>query len=150
MPRELKVLRGNPGKRRLPPPVPAPAGAPACPPHLQGEARKEWRRLVRELRATGLLSKLDRGVLALYCQAWERWIEAERRLREAGPVVSVGPAGVPQVSPWFSVAHREMETVRKLLSELGLSPSARARVGASVQREEADPLLELVRRQAGG
>ena len=56
---------------------------PNCPAHLLPEARKEWKRITPELERYGLVSKLDRASLALYCQAWARWVWAERQLQRA-------------------------------------------------------------------
>lgn len=54
---------------------------PDCPPHLLKEARKEWRRITPELERYGLVSKLDRGALALYCQAWAWMVYHEEQLQ---------------------------------------------------------------------
>jgi hypothetical protein len=37
------------------------AKLPPCPPHLQGEARKEWRRMGRKLLEAGLVAEVRRG-----------------------------------------------------------------------------------------
>jgi P27 family predicted phage terminase small subunit len=59
---------------------------PNCPPHIRGEARKEWRRIGSELVRLGLVARIDKAALALYCQLWQRWIEAEDAVREIGLV----------------------------------------------------------------
>jgi len=45
-----------------------PAAIPKCPRHLDKEAKKEWRRMVKELEPLGILTRLDKAVLARYCQ----------------------------------------------------------------------------------
>ena len=53
-PTNLKLLRGNPGKRKLNTNEPDPAPAiPPCPGHLDKVAKKEWRRISKELLALG-------------------------------------------------------------------------------------------------
>lgn len=80
-PTHLKVLEGNPGKRALNKHEPKPAvKVPSCPRHLVGEAKKEWRRISRELITLNLLTEVDRAALAAYCQAWARWVYAEERI----------------------------------------------------------------------
>ena len=65
LPSNVVRLRGNPGKRRRNDAEPRPAPrVPTCPACLDGEARKEWKRLVAELADLGLLTRLDRGLLA--------------------------------------------------------------------------------------
>jgi P27 family predicted phage terminase small subunit len=65
-----------------------PACVPNCPPHIQGEARKEWQRIGKELVRLKLVARIDKAALALYCQLWQRWIEAENAVRELGLVVT--------------------------------------------------------------
>lgn len=60
-----------------------PEGTPDCSDHLSDEARAELRRLVETLVSMGVISNVDRAVLAAYCQAYGRWVEAEQKLNEA-------------------------------------------------------------------
>ena len=49
-PTALKVLEGNPGKRKLNDNEPRPEKkAPSCPKWLEPEAKKEWRRLAKKM-----------------------------------------------------------------------------------------------------
>ena len=53
LPSNVVRLRGNPGKRRLNDAEPRPAPkVPACPSCLGDEARKEWKRLAKELASS--------------------------------------------------------------------------------------------------
>lgn len=137
-PLEVKRLLGNPGKRPLPAPGPRPpTKRPRCPKHLEGEARREYRRLAKLLEGLGLVSELDRAALAAYATAWARWIEAEQALKAEGPVVKA-PSGYPVQNPWLPVANRAIAQVVKLLAEFGLTPAARARLGAAAGRPADD------------
>src|SRR5690606_26210093 len=99
-PTHLKVLRGNPGKRPLPANEPQPKPkAPPCPAHLDAEAKREWRRMVKELEPLGLLTKIDRAALAAYCQAWSRWVQAEEMIRKTGMIVKAPNTGFPIQNP---------------------------------------------------
>jgi phage terminase small subunit len=85
LPSNVIRLRGNPGKRRLNDAEPRPAArSPACPACLGDEARKEWQRLSKELAELGLLTGIDRGLLAAYCQAHALWVEAVSSLGRYG------------------------------------------------------------------
>ncbi len=122
-PTRLKALAGNPGKRPLNRHEPQPKpGLPRCPAQLSEEAKREWKRISKELDRLGLLTVLDRAALSAYCQAWGRWIEAEERLRQHGVIVK-SPSGFPVQSPYLSVANKAMAQMSKLLVEFGLSPS---------------------------
>ena len=64
-PTAIKELEGNPGKRPLNKNEPKPkAKAPKCPPWLESDAKKEWRRLSKELEAMGLLTQVDMAAFA--------------------------------------------------------------------------------------
>ncbi len=137
-PTHLKVITGNPGKRPLNTREPKPAVAmPTCPAHLNPSAKAEWKRLAHELHRLGILSNLDRAALAAYCQAYGRWVEAEKKLKET-PAILKMPSGYLQQNPWLTIANKQLELLQKFASELGLSPSSRSRV-ASVQPFQPKP-----------
>src|SRR5687768_15051802 len=56
---------------------------PDCPKHLWPEARREWKRVSAELEDAGLVAKIDRAALALYCQAWARMVWHEEMFTAA-------------------------------------------------------------------
>jgi P27 family predicted phage terminase small subunit len=129
-PTALKLLKGNPGKRPLNEREPKPSpGAPAAPAHLDEEAHREWDRVIVTLDQLGLVTTLDRAALAGYCQAWSRWVDAEMKLREYGAVLKSPTKGVPLLSPYLTIANRALEQMRQFLSEFGMSPASRTRIG---------------------
>ena len=69
--------------------------------------------------------------LATYCQAYGRWVEAERRLAETPPLLKT-PAGYVQASPWIAISNKQVELMTRLMGELGLSPSARSRLAVQI------------------
>ena len=128
-PTALHVLRGNPGKRRRNPrePRPPPLEALEAPAWLDPAAREEWLRLAPLLGQLGVVTATDVDALAAYCEAWTTWKQATRKLRQNGLVVTTGD-GDPVVSPYVKIAHNAMAHCARLLVELGMTPSARARV----------------------
>jgi len=127
-PTRLKLLRGNPSKRKPRTGEPKPEGAkPDCPAHLEGDARQEWDRLSGELFALGLLTRLDAAPLAAYCVSFARWVEAEAGVKEMGLVVK-SPTGFPQKNPFLSIAEESLRQMRAFATEFGLSPSSRTRI----------------------
>jgi P27 family predicted phage terminase small subunit len=145
-PTTLKILEGNPGKRSLKDgPPPAPAGIPECPDFLDDEARAEWFRMTKELLDMGLLTRADRTALAAYCVAYSRWVAAEAQVRRLGPIVKSPLKNFPMKSPYLTVADQALETMRKFMVELGLSPSSRSRIrvpGNPRATDEFDAFLE--------
>lgn len=70
-PTAMKELEGNPGKHPLNTSEPKPnKKAPACPKWLEPEAKKEWRRLAKQMEAIGILTEVDMAAFAGYCQAY--------------------------------------------------------------------------------
>ena len=137
-PTHLKVLHGNPGKRSINKREPKPkVEIPRCPSHLNKEAKKEWKRISKDLVQLGLLSNIDRAALAGYCQAWGRWLESETLLREHGTLIK-SPSGFLMQSPILAIANKALEQMRQYLNELGLSPASRSRVTAAPRNEEDD------------
>lgn len=77
-----------------------------------------------------ILTDLDRSALAAYCQAYGRWVEAERRLHETPMLLKI-PSGVVQQNPWLTIANKQLELMHKYLTEFGLSPVSRSRVSVA-------------------
>jgi P27 family predicted phage terminase small subunit len=127
-PTRLKFLTGNPGKRPMNEHEPRPEPAiPECPPELSPLARREWDRLVSELCALRMLTKLDRGALASYCGAYALWAEATEAIQKFGVMIK-SPQGFPIQSPYLSIANRQAEIMMRIASEFGFTPASRGRI----------------------
>lgn len=125
---------------------------------MWAEAKKEFRRITPELLKYGLVSKIDRAALALYCQSWAELVYYEkmylRQIRDAetkraaaeakgevyfgfdGLTVST-PNGGSQYSPYWVAKNKARDQVDKFLQSFGLSPSSRARVSVSDNRQQS-------------
>lgn len=80
------LMRGNASKKalsELQEEIQLLVETPDCPKHLWPEARREWRRIAAELEDAGLVAKVDRAELALYCQHWARWVWHEEMFKRA-------------------------------------------------------------------
>jgi len=143
-PTALKILEGNPGKRQLNTNEPTPVKkAPKCPSWLDNDAKKEWRRLTKQLEDLGLLTTIDMAAFAGYCQAYARWKEAEEFISKHGTIVKT-PSGYWQQVPQVSIAQTYLKIMNKFCEQFGLTPSARSRIVADTgQQNEADP-MELI------
>jgi P27 family predicted phage terminase small subunit len=138
LPSNVVRLRGNPGKRRLNDAEPRPASrVPACPACLGDEARKEWKRLAKELAELGLLTGLDRAMLAAYCHAHALWVQAVASIERYGTMVK-SPNGYPMQSPYVAVANKQVDIMVRIASEFGMTPSSRTRIRVGEKTPE-DP-----------
>ena len=128
----LKLVQGNPGKRKLNAAEPvAPPAIPVPPTWLSEAARLEWERSAPLLKDAGLLSNLDRNAFATYCQTYARLMEAEEQLRKFGLIVK-SPTGHVRQSPFLAVVNKCVAQMALLGAEFGLTPSSRSRVKADV------------------
>ncbi len=89
----------------------------------------------------GVLTVADRAALAVYCQTYSRWVEAEEKLAST-PMLLKTPSGYVQQSPWLSVANKQMELMARYMGELGLTPVARARLDIG-QESPADQVTTI-------
>ena len=110
---------------------------PSVPSHLSDDAKKEWRRVARELHGLGLLTSIDRTALAAYCETYVTWTEALAQCRSAGMIVETTNGNLVQ-NPYLSVANQAEKRMKGWLSEFGMTPSSRTRVNVEAA-EEADP-----------
>lgn len=146
LPTKLKFVRGTLRKGRVNAHEPVlEVEIPPCPRELGAAAKKEWKRIAPELAGMGLLSRIDRAALALYCDSYGRWLEAIGALKKFGVVIK-STNGYPVQSPFVAIANKAGEQVRLLLSEFGMSPSSRTRVHAIPLANE-DNALEALRRR---
>jgi P27 family predicted phage terminase small subunit len=150
-PTALKRIDGNPGKRAINRTEPQfAAKAPSCPRHLTPEARREWRRVTRELLDKNLLQVVDRAALAAYCQSWARWVEVEEKMADPKfELIGVTDKGYEYVSPWLTVANQALKQMRSFLTEFGLTPASRTRIQVPEQAEH-DEYDKYRRSRPGG
>jgi P27 family predicted phage terminase small subunit len=147
-PRQLKILKGNPGKRPLRDEPEPEQKVPECPEELTADAKKEWERITVLLSSCGLVTEIDRAALAAYCQVYSRWLEAEREIEELGLVVKT-PNGYPILSPYLSVANKALHQMQSFLIEFGMSPAARSRISAAPPKGDESPKARKAKRMFG-
>jgi P27 family predicted phage terminase small subunit len=139
-------LYGNPGKRPLNDREPRPKpDLPTCPAHLDPEAKKEWRRVARSLHACGILTIVDRAVLAAYCQSYSRWVKLEGIVQRAGEVIFHPTTKTFYPNPYLGALNNALRNMHSFASELGMSPSARGRLHVTPVSPESDSLDEFLK-----
>ena len=141
VPTHLKLLRGNPGKQRLPRGEPQPQtfdGVPAPPAWLSGYAKAEWKRLATELFRLKLLTVADIMPFAAYCQSYHHWRTATAKFKEMqdrdpvlGGFVVKTKNGTAVQNPIFLAMRQSANDMLSCASHFGLTPAARTRIAAA-------------------
>ncbi len=79
------------------------------------------------LKRLGIISKIDRGILASYCQACAMLRDAVERLEEDGTIIMT-EKNYPVQHPSVGIANTAMKQIKAFGVELDLSPVARLRI----------------------
>lgn len=152
-PIELKILQGNPGKRKIPTNIPKSEllESYVAPKTLDRAEKKKWDELVAIIKPTGVLTKADIDVLIMYCKAWVGFIKWDKQSKKTslhickdkeGEIISSKKAGAVVLRNEYA------DQVRSYGAELGLSPSARTKLRTE-KTEEKSPLMEFLKQGNG-
>lgn len=133
-PTAIRLLRGNPSKERITTREPKPpAGVPTKPAELSPAAAVIWDQAVAVLSGVpGLLTVADAVTIELFARTLARYRELDAFVEAHGPVLVLrddkGGVRYAQPCPQASLAAKLLPQLRGLAAELGLNPSARARI----------------------
>lgn len=158
-PTVLKLIAGKPGHMPLPVNEPIPEGDIQTPPKtLTKEQRSIWTRVVDDAPA-GLLRSLDFDLFLEWVCAVAVCQQAEKELQKHGHIVKLGGSirtttnkeGVVAktvrsdswiVSPWAKLRDAAFQRMVRATSELGFSPTSRARItlpgGEAAKKKDAN------------
>lgn len=140
----MKELAGYPGHHPHNTDEPkVQTGYPEMPKELRATAQREWNRICACLDELGVLTIIDGKALAMYCDGYSDWEEAQRDCIEHGlvveePIVSKDGAVVgykKKPNPAFIVKCMAIKTMKSFLIEFGLTPASRARLKVPVKTQ---------------
>lgn len=135
---QAKKLAGNPGKRELSV-VKPPPGVPDMPNWLTGEGAVEWSRVIPILDSMGVLSVLDRAVIADYCTVWAQLVRVEKELTTAESLTEGrSDRGEWVKNPLWSIANQLRQRFHKACEMLGLAPGPRGRLDVPEKQSDDD------------
>lgn len=144
-PNAILKLRGSYEKARHGDRVELDASTPTCPTWLGTKAKAEWKRLTKALEKQGVISQVDRNVLAVHCQAVEDYVTARKTVEREGSVIVGGMGGLVE-NPMSKIMFKAWDRILKSAQELGFSPVSRCRVKAS-KPKEVDDLDAFIKRK---
>jgi P27 family predicted phage terminase small subunit len=146
-PTQLKILRGNPGKRPLNRAEPLPSADGITPPKwLAGSALDKWNELLPLLQEVRLMTRADIGTLARYADTWAWWRRCREVIEREGDTLVIrddrGNEKYRQQRPEVGIVNKLAQQLGRLESEFGLSPAARAGL-QSAPHEAPDELTQF-------
>ena len=160
-PTALKLISGNPGKRKLNKKEPKPKRViPACPAYLSNEGKVAWGRLCVLLDRMGVLTEADSLALERLCDCYTEILECRalierdgrtyssvttRTTSEEGEETTVEEVkSLLKANPAVAMMADADRRFKSYLIEFGLTPAARSKVHATPDDDKkADPLQEF-------
>jgi P27 family predicted phage terminase small subunit len=113
----------------------------SLPDYFNSYQQTAWKELVQVLTALDVLDSADAATLETCAAMVGRMREARHELNHSD-MVQVTQRGAEVPSPWWKVEKEAAQQVQRLLAELGLSPSARARLAnAGLKSQKPDETL---------
>ena len=93
-------------------------------------AKKEFKYIVEETQSIELLTNLDVHTLAVYSNVYEQYVMCNQQLLEDGIIVGANKASETVIAahPLFVKQAQLFDQLRKMQTDLGLSPSSRAKL----------------------
>ena len=128
-PTRLKIIAGNPGKRKLPKePAPKPSNLDQPPTWMRGRAaRRKWRELAPMLQEWGIMAETDVDALALLCTQYQIYEEALKIVQVEG-FTTTSSKGTETKHPAMRVLEGAQDRVLSMLREFGMTPASRSNV----------------------
>lgn len=134
----LKRLKGNPGRRPLPPPGLRAEGVLIVPEHLSAGAKACFATVVASL-PPGTYGASDGFTLGAFCTAWDLHRQACEQLAESTLIVE------GRVNPLLYIINAQATLLASLGDRLGLNPKARDALGVAVAKKPASKFEGLLR-----
>lgn len=148
-PTQLKVIQGNPGKRRLNANEPGVRAALLHAPDWFGAEQVDLWRYAIHHAPNGVLGTIDRETLAVWCVACclhRRAVELQAKIDNGSslPMMMRTQQGNVIQSPYLAVINRQAQIMLKAAAELGFTPSSRSRLSAPKTTDEEDEFEGLL------
>ncbi|WP_231667899.1 phage terminase small subunit P27 family [Pseudomonas quasicaspiana] len=146
----MKLIQGNPGKRKLNAKAPAPDALVDVPdpPEWFGEiATNIWMQVAPWLVEAKILTATDLHNLEAFCMAYQRWREAQADITLNGIIVMGAKQEIK--NPACTVANETLRQIATFGSALGLDPAARARLKPGGAEKPNNPFTALRGGKAG-
>ncbi len=115
------------------------------PDHLEREAREWWIWAVEALDQMGILDAADAKHIELCAETFQTYRDSLDDIATLGRIMAQSTESGDTIyrrNPAFTTMEKARVTLRSFYSDLGLTPSARAKFGHG--NEESDPFADLM------
>lgn len=147
-PTVLKLVEGNPGKRKINKAEPKPKReVPSCPAHLSDAGKVAWGRLSVLLDRMGVLTEADSAALERLCDCYSDILICRESLKADGWTYKTMDAQgntLIKGNPAATQLRAADSQFKSYLIEFGLTPAARSKVQVKDDGDQKqDPLNEF-------
>ena len=117
---------------------------PKPPSFLKAYAKKKYNEIAAILVELGKWKAGDDIALIALCSQYQRWIEAEKLIKQNNDLCFTTDTGYRQQIPEIAIANNAMKSMLSFIKEFGLTPKERAKIGEVVANnsDDIDPELE--------
>ncbi len=105
---------------------------------LDTKAKKEWKRVVPDLKKMDIVGRLDISNLVAYCNAYSKYCEATKALR-GQPLTVPSPSGEKE-NPLISVQLKYQEAFRKAADQCGLTINSRLKWASTKMKKQEEQI----------
>lgn len=148
-PSHLQLVRGNPSKRPINKQEPKPpSGVPQTPKYFDKRGKYWFKKMGEELDALGVMSTLDAKALELLVEAYVEYRHHCEVLDTEGytyNTTSMTGDIIKKAHPAAAMKADVWKRIRAMLSEFGMTPSARTKVSVKGPEQE-DPLEAFLKK----
>ena len=104
---------------------------------MSPKADIHWDKIKKTLLDCKVLTNVDNIALAMLCTAIAEMFDIQSKLDQTGIMIR-GRNNYPVISPYFRALNQKQDQVRRMLTEFGMTPSSRTRVGTFGNDEKGE------------
>lgn len=113
-----------------------------APSHLGAHGQEWWAMAVKQMDALGILDAADRAIVELAAETFGDYRDAQEDIAQYGRLL-MDDHGNQKRNPAFITLEKARVALKSFYSDLGLTPSARAKFGGG--EDEDDPMADLLK-----
>lgn len=143
-PTHLKLLDGNAGQRPINQDESMQEGEiESAPAWLTPKQKEIWNEALAAA-PPGMLRSLDASIFCVWVVARAVHQEAAEKVGKFGAMIKSPTTGQPIQSPYVGIMNRQAQIMMKAVSEMGFSPTSRARVKIQKPAASDDPFADIM------